>query len=233
LPAYADYRPDGVLSLMVVNKDPANSYATTINLGRLRAQRVRQRLAFRFQQLCLDDRFLPYHASPDTAPTTFTQTGVASSFPMTFGPYSITVLQFTSALLPTNTPTSTPTITMTPTPTATVHYGPVTLIDDFENPAREGLPPTRACLWGGPWGLPSTRRAPSRSLMVLRGRTAPTVRPARMGVIGVSPTPGWSNFSSPVGERVAGTRLLTRRETVSAASSSGSMGTGPPIGFAR
>lgn len=195
LPAYADYRPDGVLSLMVVNKDPGNSYATTVNLGAFTPNGTANAWRFDSSNYAWTTASLPYHAAPDTAPTTFTQAGVASSFPMTFGPYSITVLQFTNASYPTNTPTSTPTITVTPTPTATVHYGPVTLIDDFENPAREGLPPIRACLWGGPW---TTAIATNSSITISYGSPGAngTNRSARAsGVIGVSPTPGWSDFS--------------------------------------
>ena len=33
LACYADYRPDNVLSLIVINKDVTNSYATTLNIG--------------------------------------------------------------------------------------------------------------------------------------------------------------------------------------------------------
>jgi hypothetical protein len=61
----------------------------------------------------------PYHASPDTAPTAVTLTGVSGSFPVTFQPYSITVLQFTQQLPPTSIPTPTPTFTVTPTPSGT------------------------------------------------------------------------------------------------------------------
>ena len=41
--------------------------------------------------------------------------------PVTFQPYSITVLQFTNSGLPTNTTTPTPTITATPTITPTLN----------------------------------------------------------------------------------------------------------------
>ena len=194
LPAYADYRPDGVLSLMVVNKDSANSYATTVNLGSFMPNGSANGWRFDSSNYAWTTASLPYHASPDTAPTTFTQTGVASSFPVTFGPYSITVFQFTNSLLFTNTPTSTPTITMTPTPTATIHYGPVTLIDDFENSSREGTPPLRVCLWGGTWGISID---PTSAITVAYGSPGAdgTNRSAHVtGVIGATPTPGWSNY---------------------------------------
>lgn len=195
LPAYAARRPDGVLALMVVNEDPSNSYAATIRLGNFTPNASANGWRFDAANYAWSNASLPYHASPDQEPTTFLQTGVASSFPATFGPYSITVLQFTNALLPTATPTVTPTITPTPTPTATVHFGPVTLIDDFEDANREGLPPARACLWGGPWGT-SVDSASAITVAYGSPGAGGTARSARVyGLIAKTPTVGWSNYS--------------------------------------
>jgi hypothetical protein len=68
------------------------------------------------------------------------------------------------------------------------------MIDDFENSAREGTPPTRVCLWGGPWGISVDA---SSAITVVYGSPGAfgTNRSVRVtGVIGVTPTPGWSNF---------------------------------------
>jgi hypothetical protein len=57
------------------------------------------------------------------------------------------------------------------------------------------LPPIRACLWGGPW---TTAIATNSSITISYGSPGAngTNRSARAsGVIGVSPTPGWSDFS--------------------------------------
>jgi hypothetical protein len=193
LPSYATIRPDGLLSLMVINKDPSNSFAATLNLNGFTPNSTASGWRFDSTNYAWTTASLPYHASPDTAPTTFLQTGVSSSFPATFGPYSITVLQFSNALVPTGTPTQTPTITPTATSTATIVYGPVTLIDDFENAAREGVPPARLNLWGGQWG---TSMDPGSSITVAYGPpgAGSTSRSARVfGLLGAS---AWSNFDT-------------------------------------
>jgi hypothetical protein len=54
----------------------------------------------------------------------------------------------------TPTPTASPTVTTTPTATSTYipsAYCPVTVLDDFENQALNGVPPARTNLWGGHW----------------------------------------------------------------------------------
>ncbi len=150
--AYADYRPDGILSLVVVNKSPTNSYNTWITGIPFTPNSSATGYTFNSSNYQWQTGSLPYHAAPDTAPSTVTFTGVASSFPVTFQPYSITVLQFTNSGAPTNTPTITPTITATPTITSTPNYGPTTLVDDFEDQARNGTSPARTNLWNGTWG---------------------------------------------------------------------------------
>ena len=150
--AYADYRPDGVFSLAVINKDPANAYNTRITGLPFTPNSAASAWTFNSSNYqWVTSGGTPYHAAPDNAPTTYAQTGVSSSFPVTFQPYSITVFQFTNSGLPTNTPTITPTITNTPTITATPNYGPATLLDDFEDLSRDGTPPARTDLWGGVW----------------------------------------------------------------------------------
>jgi hypothetical protein len=119
LVSYADYRPDGILSLMVVNKDPTNSYITNLNIGPFVPNPTANSWTFNSSNYAWETTSVPYHASPDTAPTTMAMTGVASSFPVTFSPYSINVIQFTNSGVPTYTPTSPPTPTASKTPTGT------------------------------------------------------------------------------------------------------------------
>ena len=129
LTAYADKRPDGVLSLMVVNKDPANSYYGSLTSGFLSNTQATG-WTFDPSNYNWDTSSTPFHANPDNPPSPFTISGVSGSYPVTFKPYSLTVLQFTDATLPTNTPTATPTITSTPTVTSTPQ---ALVIDDFED----------------------------------------------------------------------------------------------------
>lgn len=117
LATYADYRPDGVLSLMVVNRDPTNSYATTITVNGFVPNTTANAWTFNSTNYAWQTTTTPYNANPDTAPTTMTLTNVASSFPVTFTPYSLNVIQITNSGIPTNTPTSTVTATPTKTPT--------------------------------------------------------------------------------------------------------------------
>ena len=153
LASYSDYRPDGLLSLAVINKDPATTFAGVVTLtAPFTANTTANGWTFNASNYVWETTTAPYHASPDNAPTTFTATGSGNAFPVTFQPYSITVLQFTNASLPTNTPTTTPTITSTPTVTSTPNYGPLTLVDNFDDLSRDGpSPPSRTDLWNGPW----------------------------------------------------------------------------------
>ncbi len=152
LAAYADYRPDSIISLVVVNKDPSNFYNTWVTGIPYTPNATADEWTFdstNYQWVITGST--PYHATPNTAPTTLTLSGVASSFPVTFGPYSITVLQInhpatsTPTFTPppctdgsghTCTPTNTPTATITPTPTATV----TNLNVLFPNPIRDQTP---------------------------------------------------------------------------------------------
>ena len=152
LTAYSDYRPDGVFSLMVVNKNPTNAYNTWVSGLPFTPNSTATGWTFNstnYQWVTTGGT--PYHAAPDTAPTTVTFSGISNAFPVTFQPYSITVIQFTNSGQPTNTPTVTSTITNTFTTTATPSYGPTTLVDDFEDLGRDGTPPARVNLWGGTW----------------------------------------------------------------------------------
>src|SRR5208282_4291096 len=141
------------LSLAVINKDPATTFDGVVTLtAGFTANTTANGWTFNASNYVWETTTAPFHASPDTAPTTFTATGSGNAFPVTFLPYSITVLQFTKLGVPTNTPTTTPTITSTPTVTSTPNYGPLTLVDNFDDLTRDGpSPPARTNLWNGPW----------------------------------------------------------------------------------
>ncbi len=125
LQTFADYRPDGILSLMIVNEDPTNSYSDTINLNGFVPSAAASLWTFSTSNYAWPTSgSAPYSASPDTAPTSTVISGISSSFALTLSPYSISVIQFVSGA-PTSTPTSTTTSTATasstntPTPTVT------------------------------------------------------------------------------------------------------------------
>jgi hypothetical protein len=124
LQTFADYRPDGILSLMIVNEDPANSYSDTINLNGFVPSTADSLWTFNTTNYAWQTTTTPYNANPDTAPVSTLLSGVSSSFTLTLSPYSISVIQFKSGA-PTSTPTSTATNTATasstntPTPTVT------------------------------------------------------------------------------------------------------------------
>jgi len=144
LGAYADYRPDHVLSLMVVNKDPANTYAVTLSLSGITPNSTADGWTFDPSNYAWDTSSVPYHANPDLPPSPMTLTGVSSSFPVTIKPYSLTVLHFTDSAYPTSTPsvaatstftvTSTATPSGTPTPSPTVTATPSRTVTAFPSP---------------------------------------------------------------------------------------------------
>jgi hypothetical protein len=194
LTAYTDKRPDNIVSLMVVNKDPSNSYATTVNMGAFVPNASANEWTFNSANYVWESTSVPYHAIPDTAPTAVTLTNAASSFPVTFQPYSISVIQFTNAGQSTNTPTFSPTITPSPTFTSTPNYGPATLIDDFENLTRDGIPPARINLWDGTWGTGEY----NSSITVQYGVPGKVGNYAVKvsGVLGGSGSNGWVDYES-------------------------------------
>ena len=108
--AYSDYRPDGVFSMVVVNKNPTDSYSTWVTGIPFTPNSTANGWTFNstnYQWVATGAT--PYHAAPDSAPTTVTfSTGGSSSFPVTFQPYSINVLQVTNSGQPTNTFTRDP-----------------------------------------------------------------------------------------------------------------------------
>ena len=148
LVTYAVKRPDNKLGLVVINKDPANSYNATLNFSGFAPNASANRWTFDSTNYAWESAAAPYHASPDTAPTNGTQTGISTSFSKVFAPYSITVFQLTDSSLATDTPTASPTatptatITMTPTitDTPTITTTPSVIEVLYPNPVRDNSP---------------------------------------------------------------------------------------------
>jgi hypothetical protein len=114
LDAYTDYRPDGILSLIVDNKDANNTYSTSVSIEGFTSSSNVKTWTFDSNNYAWETSSLPYHATPDLPPTQSTIVISGNTFSYTFPTSSITDFQFTSAL-----PTATPTATLTTTPTST------------------------------------------------------------------------------------------------------------------
>jgi hypothetical protein len=146
LGTYADLRPDGSLSLLVVNQDPVNAYATTIGLGSFAPAPAADVWTFDATNYAWQTNAVPYHAAPDLPPTHALTCGASSSTPFTFSPGSITVIRFASAEAPDGSSDS-----GAPTPgDASVT---TVLIDDMSNPtaAQIQLAPLQAGGTSGYW----------------------------------------------------------------------------------
>jgi hypothetical protein len=92
LRAYADYRPDGKLSLLVVNTDPVDDHTTEVKLGGFTPAPTATVWTFDASNYAWNTAARPYHADPDTPPSSRTLSRVGSSFAYTFRAYSITVI---------------------------------------------------------------------------------------------------------------------------------------------
>jgi hypothetical protein len=123
LDGYADLRPDGHLSLIVVNKDPANACSATVQVAGFTPQASANTYSYssaNYQWLTTTAQ--PYHASPNTPPTQAVFGSAGTSFSYNFPSYSIVVFDFVpNGSTPTFTPTLTPipTVTYSPTPAPT------------------------------------------------------------------------------------------------------------------
>ncbi len=124
LVGYADMRPDGHLSLIVVNKDPNNAYTTTVQVAGFTPQASANTYSYNsLNYQWLTTTAQPYHASPNTPPTQAVFSSAGTSFSYNFPSYSITVFDFvpngsTPTFTPTNTPIPTATFSPTTAPTA-------------------------------------------------------------------------------------------------------------------
>jgi hypothetical protein len=94
LATYADLRPDGDLSLVVINRDPANAYSATINLGSFAPRSSADVWTVDQTNYVWETAMTPYHAEPDTAPTHTVYCGASPTTSFTFGPQSVTVIRF-------------------------------------------------------------------------------------------------------------------------------------------
>jgi hypothetical protein len=144
LPVYACRRSDGTGTLMVVNKDPSNSYTSTINISNYAVNSTADLYTFAaaattpyyVQNYAWHAVNPSAYADPDLPPNASLVGGISGSFSFTFPPYSISVFRFCPAgSTPTLTPTISPTVTATPTATATPAPGMYSynMIDDCEN----------------------------------------------------------------------------------------------------
>jgi alpha-L-arabinofuranosidase len=93
LAVYADARPDGKLSLLVVNKSPENEVKATLKIRGFKPDAKAEAWSFDSTNYKWNTDKEPYHADPDLPPTLHTLKKVSSEFKYTFTPYSITVLQ--------------------------------------------------------------------------------------------------------------------------------------------
>jgi len=135
LSAYADRRPDNVLALMVVNRDPVNAYAATVHIGGFSPNPTADRLSFDSTNYGWENTTAPYHATPDIPPSSSSQGLSGNDFQTTFPPYSVVLIRMTDSTLPTNTPTMVPTVTPSWTPTPVIC---TQLLDGFESIGENG-----------------------------------------------------------------------------------------------
>lgn len=128
LATYADLRPDGALSLVVINSDETNAYDATIDVSPFAVGTAADVWTFDKTNYLWETATVPYHAEPDTAPTHTLTCGASRATPFTFAPASITVFRFAAPGAPTavNSDASVPSNTQ---PTSTL------LIDDMSNTA--------------------------------------------------------------------------------------------------
>jgi hypothetical protein len=94
LATYADLRPDGALSLVVVNRDEVNAYSARIDVAPFVPDPAADVWTFDASHYVWKTLVKPYHAEPDTAPTHTLTCGASPSTPFTFSPASITVIRF-------------------------------------------------------------------------------------------------------------------------------------------
>ena len=94
LAAYADLRPDGALSLAVINLGAATAYSTSISMAPFVPGPAADVWTFDASNYVWETTTIPYHAEPDLAPTHSLACGSGSTTPFTFAPASITVIRF-------------------------------------------------------------------------------------------------------------------------------------------
>lgn len=91
LRVYANKRSDNILSLIVVNKDPQNSYTANINISGFNSQQNAKVYTFDASNYLWHQKGINSHADPSEPPT-FSTISVSNQFSYTFSPYSITLI---------------------------------------------------------------------------------------------------------------------------------------------
>jgi alpha-L-arabinofuranosidase len=97
LASYANLKPDGSMALLVVNKDPKNSYNVDIKINGFKPGSEAKARSFDKNNYEWKTDSTPYHADPDNEPSESTIKGVSDNFKYRFPSYSITVIQFSGA----------------------------------------------------------------------------------------------------------------------------------------
>lgn len=154
LATYADLRPDGALSLLVVNQDPSNAYQATIGLGSFAPAQAADVWTFDATNYVWETSSLPYHADPDLPPTHAVYCGASATTPFDFSPGSITVIRFGNALHAGGSSASGSTAGTSNTggASASTDAGTTLLVDDMSNPSAQiVLPPSQAGDEPGYW----------------------------------------------------------------------------------
>lgn len=96
LAVYADQRPDGVLSLLVVNKDQRQAYRAQLSTGAFAPDPMARAWTFSSANYAWETTTAPFHAEPDLAPTAVTLVADASGvYTLVVPPLSLTVVQLT------------------------------------------------------------------------------------------------------------------------------------------
>lgn len=95
LASYADYRPDGTLSLIVVNKSTDSTIKTAVQIKGFKPDPSAKTWVFDKNNYQWNTDSAPFHADPNKPPTLFSVDDVSENFNYSFPPFSITVLQFT------------------------------------------------------------------------------------------------------------------------------------------
>jgi alpha-L-arabinofuranosidase len=118
LATYADRRPDGALTLAVINRDETQAASATITIAPFAVGSNADVWTFDARNYVWTTSSKPYHAEPDTAPTHALRCGASASTPYTFPPFSVTVIRFTApggatAVLPDAGPVGKPDTTVT------------------------------------------------------------------------------------------------------------------------
>ena len=93
LASYSNIKPDGTLSLMVVNTDKKRKYETEINISNHKKLKNATVWSFDKSNYKWDTSEQPYHANPSNSPTKSKIKTGKSGLKYTFPPYSITVIE--------------------------------------------------------------------------------------------------------------------------------------------